>query len=149
VTITASVQASQRLTRSRWPKVIISASGMATGGRVLHHLKTLAPEPEEPHRLSRLPGRRHARRGHDRRRHRGQDPRRVRRREGRGQPPRGVSGHADADGLMAWLRNLHAPPAQTFVVHGEPAAADALRMRIADELKWKVRVPQLGEEAEV
>jgi metallo-beta-lactamase family protein len=61
----------------------------------------------------------------------------------------GFSGHADADGLMAWMRALpYAPgkgPEQVFVVHGEPGASDALRCRIQDELGWKVRVPQHGE----
>ena len=56
----------------------------------------------------------------------------------------GFSGHADADGLMAWLRGFEAPPERTFVVHGEPDAADTLRLRIQDELGWKVSVPQHG-----
>ena len=144
VTITASVQASQRLTRSRWPKVIISASGMATGGRVLHHLKTLAPNPKN-HIV--FPGFQVA------------GTRGAAMIAGATEVKihgeyvavkaevshlEGVSGHADADGLMAWLRNLQAPPAQTFVVHGEPAAADALRMRIQDQLGWRVSVPGHG-----
>jgi metallo-beta-lactamase family protein len=61
----------------------------------------------------------------------------------------GLSGHADRDELMGWLRRLHRPPAQTFVVHGEPEAADALRSTIADELGWPVRVPQHGGTVEV
>jgi metallo-beta-lactamase family protein len=56
----------------------------------------------------------------------------------------GFSGHADSDGLMAWLRGFRAPPRQTFVVHGDPAASDALRVRIQDELGWAVRVPAQG-----
>ena len=56
----------------------------------------------------------------------------------------GFSGHADADGLMAWLRRFGQAPGQTFVVHGEPVASDTLRLRIADELGWKVRVPEQG-----
>ena len=56
----------------------------------------------------------------------------------------GLSGHADADELMAWLHRLPRPPRQTFVVHGEPEAADALRQRIARELGWAVRVPPQG-----
>jgi metallo-beta-lactamase family protein len=56
----------------------------------------------------------------------------------------GFSGHADSDELMAWMRGLRNPPRQTFVVHGEPDAADALRIRIQDELHWPVRVPQQG-----
>jgi metallo-beta-lactamase family protein len=59
----------------------------------------------------------------------------------------GFSGHADADGLMAWLRGFETAPRQTFVVHGEPAASDALRLRIADELGWPVRVPEQGSTA--
>jgi metallo-beta-lactamase family protein len=57
----------------------------------------------------------------------------------------GFSGHADADGLLAWLRRLPRAPRQTFVVHGEPEAADQLRLRLKDELGWPARVPQHGE----
>jgi metallo-beta-lactamase family protein len=61
----------------------------------------------------------------------------------------GFSGHADANGLMDWLRGFEAPPDHTFVVHGEPAAADALRMRIQSELGWRVAVPEHGATLEV
>ena len=54
------------------------------------------------------------------------------------------SGHADADELMAWLGHFRQAPRQTYVVHGEPEAADALRQRIARELGWAVRVPPQG-----
>jgi metallo-beta-lactamase family protein len=57
----------------------------------------------------------------------------------------GFSGHADSDGLIKWLRLLPRPPQQTYVVHGEAAAADALRVRIQDELGWTVHVPQHGQ----
>ena len=60
-----------------------------------------------------------------------------------------LSGHADSDELMDWLRQFRAAPTRSFVVHGEPDAADALRLRVADELGWAVRVPQPGEQAEV
>ncbi len=56
----------------------------------------------------------------------------------------GFSGHADADDLMNWMRSLRTPPEHTFVVHGEPAAADTLRLRIQDELGWRVSVPDHG-----
>jgi len=56
----------------------------------------------------------------------------------------GFSGHADADGVLDWLRGFEAPPERCFVVHGEPAAADALRLRIKDELGWRVDVPEHG-----
>jgi metallo-beta-lactamase family protein len=61
----------------------------------------------------------------------------------------GVSGHADGNQVLDWLRALRKPPAQTFVVHGEPDAADTLRHRIQDELHWRVRVPEHGEVADV
>ena len=54
----------------------------------------------------------------------------------------GFSGHADANGLMAWMRAFKAAPRQTFVVHGDAEAADSLRLRIKDELGWTVQVPE-------
>lgn len=141
VTVTATPQASMALTRSRWPKVVISASGMATGGRVLHHLKVMAPNPR--HHIV-FPGFQVG------------GTRGAALVAGAGEVKihgeyvavkaqvshlEGVSGHADADGLMAWLRRLPRPPARSFVVHGEAAAADTLRLRMQDELGWAVAVP--------
>lgn len=56
--------------------------------------------------------------------------------------PGALSGHADSDALMAWLRTLPGPPAHTFITHGEPAASDSLRRRIKDRLGWACRVPE-------
>jgi metallo-beta-lactamase family protein len=131
---------SQRLSRLRWPSVIISASGMATGGRVLHHLKALAPDPK--HHLVfpgfQVAGTRGAKLI-------------AGAREvkifGEMVPVRaevshleGFSGHADADELMAWVRGIPRAPRHTLVVHGEPQASDALRFRIGNELGWPVGV---------
>ena len=145
VHMVADARQSMRLIRSRWPSVIISASGMATGGRVLHHLKAMAPV--DKHHIVfagfQVGGSRGARLVA------GAGEVKI---HGEYVPVRaqvsqleGFSGHADADELMAWLRGLRQPPRQTFVVHGEPDAADALRIRIKDELGWTVRVPQHGE----
>jgi metallo-beta-lactamase family protein len=148
VTMVTSVQQSMRLARSRWPSVIISASGMATGGRVLHHLKAMAPDARHHivfpgfqvggSRGARLVG--------------GEPEVKI---HGEMVPVRaqvshleGFSGHADRIELMQWLGHLRAAPRQTFVVHGEPDAADALRLRIQGELGWHVRVPQHGEVVE-
>ena len=60
-----------------------------------------------------------------------------------------TSAHADADELMAWLKAFEKPPRRTFVTHGEPPAADALRLRIKDELGWEVHVPEHLETAEL
>jgi metallo-beta-lactamase family protein len=140
-----TAQQSMRLTRQRYPAVIISASGMATGGRVLHHLKHMAPDPRHHIVFAgfQVGGSRGARIVA------GEPEVKI---HGEYVPIRaavsqmeGFSGHADADGLLAWLRTMHTAPRQTFVVHGEPDAADTLRHRIQDELGWRVRVPQHGE----
>ena len=52
-----------------------------------------------------------------------------------------LSAHADANEIMAWLHGFQAPPRLTFVTHGEPPAADALRLRIQEELGWACQVP--------
>lgn len=139
---------SMRLTRSRWPSVIISASGMATGGRVLHHLKAMAPV--DKHHIVfpgfQVGGSRGARLvggASDVKIHGEYVPVRA-----QVSQIEGFSGHADADELMAWMQGLRHAPRQTFVVHGESDASDALRLRIQDELGWKVRVPQHGETVE-
>jgi metallo-beta-lactamase family protein len=144
VTLVADAKASDRLTRLRWPKVVISASGMATGGRVLHHLKAMAPNPRNcivfpgfqvaGTRGASLVGGAREVKIHGAYVAVKAEVRHL----------EGFSGHADATGLMTWLRGFHTPPERTFVVHGDPAAADALRLRIQDELGWRVAVPEQG-----
>jgi metallo-beta-lactamase family protein len=144
VTLVAKPEASARLSRSRFPKVIISASGMATGGRVLHHLKAMAPNPRNAivfpgfqvggtRGATLIGGAREVKIHGEYVAVKAQ----VHHLEG-------FSGHADADGLMAWLRGLRTPPERTYVVHGEADAADTLRLRIQDELGWRVSVPEHG-----
>jgi len=127
------------------PAVVISASGMATGGRVLNYIEALAPQAR--HHIA-FPG---FQAGGTRGARMVAGEREIKIR-GRWVPVSaevshldGLSGHADADGLLQWLRALPRPPEQVYVVHGEPAAADALRCRIQDELGLAVRVPQHGE----
>lgn len=60
-----------------------------------------------------------------------------------------ASAHADADELLAWLRSAERPPRQVFVTHGEPDAADALRVRIERELGWSAYVPDYLEQVEL
>jgi metallo-beta-lactamase family protein len=122
---------------------------MATGGRVLHHLKVLAPNPRNHVVFAgfQVAGTRGAAMvaGAAEVKIHGEYvavKAEVSHLEG-------FSGHADADGLMAWMRGFHKPPGRTFVVHGEPAAADTLRRRIQDELGWRVAVPGHGATAEV
>ena len=142
VTITSTAQQSQHLTRSRWPSVIISASGMATGGRVLHHLKAMAPNPHHHivfagFQVAGTRGAHLVSGAHEVKIHGEYVPVKAQITQ-----IEGFSGHADADGLMEWLRGLDAPPQHCFVVHGDPDAADALRLRIKNELAWQVSVPE-------
>jgi metallo-beta-lactamase family protein len=58
---------------------------------------------------------------------------------------RASSGHADADELLGWMRQLNRPPRQVFITHGEPPASEALRSRIEHELGWTASVPSFGD----
>jgi len=142
----ADVEESKDLDRNRMPKVIISASGMATGGRILHHLKHYAPD----HRNTILfagfqaGGTRGASMvagAQSVKIHGSQIP--VRAEVGNLNM---LSAHADADEILRWLGNFAHAPRQTFVTHGEPDASDALRYRIEHELGWACCVPDYRDE---
>lgn len=149
VRLVTTVQESMRLSGARYPCVVISASGMATGGRVLHHLKAMAPQARNSIVLAgfQAGGTRGARlaAGEPTLRMFGEDvPVRA-----EVQQLEGFSGHADQAELLAWLGQVRQPPRQTFVVHGEPDAADTLRVLIQQRLGWRARVPQHGEVVDV
>ncbi|MDZ4126626.1 MAG: MBL fold metallo-hydrolase, partial [Hydrogenophaga sp.] len=125
-------------------KVILAASGMATGGRVLHHLVQHLGDHRNMVLLTgyQAPGTRGATlaNGGTKLRIHGQDL-----------PVRAeivqlqsASAHADAGQLMAWLRALPQPPRRVFVTHGDMEASDRLRLRIETELRWQALVPEHG-----
>ena len=136
---------SRALNSRRGPMIIVSASGMATGGRVLHHLKAFAPDPNN---LILLPGFQAAgTRGASLAS--GATEIKI---HGDYVPVRAevvkldsMSAHADYGEILDWLRGFRRPPRRTFVTHGEPAAADEMRRRIKDTLGWEVAVPEYGE----
>jgi metallo-beta-lactamase family protein len=140
-----SVEESKALSLNPMPKIILSASGMATGGRVLHHLKRYAPDPRNTILFA----------GYQAGGTRGGDMVRGAKSvkiHGEYVPVRAevdnlsmLSAHADADEIIAWLKGFQRPPRAAFITHGEPAAADALRHRIEEELGWVARVPEHGE----
>lgn len=141
-----NAEESKALTANPMPKIILSASGMATGGRVLHHLVHYAPDPRNTVLFAgfQAAGTRGAAMVA------GAEAVKI---HGAYVPIRAevanlsmMSAHADADDILRWLRNFQAPPRRTFIVHGEPGASDALRCRIADELGWDCTVPELGEQ---
>lgn len=129
--------------------VIIAGSGMASGGRVLHHLKRFAPEPRNTILFAgfQAGGTRGEAMVHGAREvkiHGAYVPVRA---EVRNLDR--LSAHADAEELVQWLRGMRSPPGRLFLTHGEPAAADALRRRVADELGWTAEVPEYLESVEV
>ena len=140
-----SVTESMAINTPRRPCIIISASGMATGGRVVHHLKHLLPDPRNTIVLV----------GYQSVGTRGRDladgARQVKI-HGRYVPVRaevavmnGFSVHADASELLDWLSRAAEAPRVVYVVHGEPQASAALAGRITDELGWTAVVPRDGE----
>ncbi|MEQ8388902.1 MAG: MBL fold metallo-hydrolase [Alphaproteobacteria bacterium] len=140
---------SKSLDREIMPKIIISASGMATGGRVLHHLKHFAPDRRNTILFTgfQAGGTRGAAMTA------GAESVKI---HGSYIPIRAevanlqmLSAHADADEIMTWLGHFADPPRTTFVTHGEPAASDALRHRIAEELGWPCTVPDYRDETEL
>ncbi len=145
VDLVRSVEESKALNHLSGPAIVVSASGMLTGGRVLHHLEFMAPD--ESNTLVFVGYQAAGTRG-----------RRIL--EGEGQvkihgawvPIRcevdsiaGLSAHADADEIIRWLGTFERTPKKTFLTHGEPDAAEALRLRIKQELGWSVQVPVLEE----
>lgn len=128
---------SKALNERTGPMIIISASGMATGGRVLHHLKRRLPDPRT---TVLLPGFQAA----DTRGRKLQEGAREVRIHGQTVPVRariesldGLSAHADRDDILRWLAGFERPPRQVYVVHGEPAAASGLTEAVRSRLGWK------------
>lgn len=140
--LTRSVDESKLLNLRGGPMIIISASGMLTGGRVLHHLSAYGPDPKNAVILSgyQAGGTRGATLAAGERELRiyGEDVK-VR---AEVIQMESLSAHADADGIVSWMQAAEREPRMTYITHGEPDAADALRIRIKRELGWRVRVPE-------
>jgi metallo-beta-lactamase family protein len=143
-TMVNSTEESRALAQHHGPMVILSASGMATGGRVLHHLALYAGNHRNMIILTgyQAPGTRGATlaSGAQSVRIHGHDVA-VKAEVVQLQS---ASAHADAGQLLAWLRTMPQAPDQVYVVHGELGASDELRKRIKDELGWRAMVPEHG-----
>ena len=145
VYFTRSVEESIELSAASGPMIILSASGMATGGRVLHHLRQVLPRAENTVLFV----------GYQADGTRGQalingapsikvygefvdvvaEVRHI----------NSLSAHADADELIAWLSSVSHPPKQVAIVHGEPVAATAMQQRITAELNWPSFIAEHGQ----
>ncbi len=143
--IIASSNESKQLTQSRMPAIVISSSGMATGGRVLHHLKDALPSSRNTVMLV----------GFQAEGTRGRqlaDGAQTVKIHGQTIPVQAhvtqigsMSAHADSTEILRWLGGFEQPPKRTFLVHGEPAAMDPLAATIRGKLGWNVHTPQLDE----
>lgn len=149
VTYIRDVEESKALTANRYPKVILSASGMATGGRVLHHIAALASDHRNTLLFSgfQAAGTR-GRKLLDGAREVKIFGQWIRVNAEVAELPM-LSAHADSDELMRWLSAFPKAPERVFIVHGEPEASEALRERILRELGWEVSVPLQGREMEL
>jgi metallo-beta-lactamase family protein len=147
--MTRTVDDSKAIASRIGPMVIIAGSGMATGGRVLHHLSLYAPDARNTIALVgyQAPGTRGAAlEAHAPAIKLHGDYVRVRAEVA---SISSLSAHADYRETLRWLAGMTCPPVRTFVTHGEPAAADALRRRISETLHWDCSVPEQGETIEL
>jgi len=136
-----SVEQSKALNECRYPTIIISASGMATGGRVLHHLARCLPDHRDTVLFVGFQA--SETRGHIIQAgaewvkiHGQQVPIRA-----HVETIENLSAHADYREMMGWLERFPSPPRKTFITHGELHAATALQKKIAEGLGWKAEVP--------
>ncbi len=144
-TFTASTEDSKALNGLDGPFIVLAGSGMATGGRILHHLEHRGADPRNALLLS----------GYQAEGTRGRqivEGARSVKLHGRfinlgaevielG----GLSGHADQQGLLDWLATAPRPPRRLFLNHGEPAAARALAEAVTERLGWPVTVAHQGQ----
>jgi metallo-beta-lactamase family protein len=147
--LTRTVEASKAINQVKKPCIIISASGMASGGRVLHHLEQRLPDPRNAVLLA----------GFQAEGSRGralQDGAKSIRFYGHEVPVHAeivsmgqLSAHAGRSELLRWLGGLPGAPTQTYLTHGEPAAAQSLQAAIIEKFQWKTNVAQYQQTVEI
>ena len=144
-----SQQESKALNSFKGPGVILSSSGMLSGGRILHHCRVRLPRAENTllitgHQGAGTLGRALLDGARFVRIHKGDVPVLAEVAE-----LRGLSGHADAGELMRWLAGVETRPRRVFLTHGEEEAAVALGARITRERGFETHVPAHGETVEL
>jgi metallo-beta-lactamase family protein len=144
-----SAKDSKALVENDTPAVIIASSGMATGGRVVHHLFSGLPDPRNTvlfvgFQAAGTRGRQL------------QDGAQYVKIFGQHVPVHariekleGMSSHADSGEIIRWLRTFPRAPKTTYLVHGEVVAQDALKVRITKELGWNVEIPNHGQKVDL
>ncbi len=143
--VAASSQESKKLNHLEGPAIIVSASGMATGGRILHHLKRRLPDPRVTvlfvgYQASGTKGRRLVDGDTEVKIHGEWIPVRAAIRQ-----ITALSAHADEDELLLWLSRREQEPDQVVLVHGEYPVQQALAARLEEELGWPTQIPHMGD----
>ncbi|MFH1874710.1 MAG: MBL fold metallo-hydrolase [Pseudomonadota bacterium] len=134
-------QDSKQLNNLKEPAIIVSSSGMMTGGRILHHLKAYLPDPRTTLVIT----------GFQAEGTRGRailDGAKSVKIHGEAVPVNAeiefvesLSAHGDWKDILRWLKGFETPPKMTFLVHGEKESLENLKAKIENELKWKVTIP--------
>ena len=145
MTVTGSRDESKALNQLKGARIIISASGMLSGGRVLHHAMRILPDPDATivfvgYQAAGTRGRSVLEGEKEVKIMRSWIPVKC-----HVEQIAGFSAHADWKAVLRWLRGLHTTPKMVFTTHGEPEAAAAMAKHIEDEFGWKVKVPAYGE----
>jgi len=145
----ATAQESRDVVERAGPAIVISASGMATGGRVLHHLAHGLPDARNTvlfvgFQAAGTRGRQLIEGAQEVRIFGQFVPVHA-----RVEKLNGMSAHADASEIVQWLRTFPKPPGITYLVHGEPSAQDTLKTRIESELAWNVQIPRHGDRVSI
>lgn len=144
-----SAAESKALVENDEPAIVIASSGMATGGRVVHHLFAGLSDARNTvlfvgFQAVGTRGRQLIEGAHYVKMYGQQVMVRA-----KIEKLNGMSAHADAAEIIRWLRTFPKPPKMTYLVHGEPPAQEALKARIASELQWPVEIPAYGTNVEV
>ncbi|MFM6979625.1 MAG: MBL fold metallo-hydrolase RNA specificity domain-containing protein, partial [Methylophilaceae bacterium] len=136
-----SIEQSQSLNHMRQPMILLAASGMASGGRVVHHIKAFAGNPRNTilfvgFQAAGTRGAAMVNGASEVKIHGEYIPIKA-----RIASMTSLSAHADYVEILQWLNQFKQAPKLTFVTHGEPVAADAMRLHIEEQLKWQTCVP--------
>jgi metallo-beta-lactamase family protein len=145
----ATAPESRAVVERAGPAIVIASSGMATGGRVLHHLAHGLPDARNTvlfvgFQAAGTRGRQLIEGAQEVRIFGQAVPVHA-----RVEKLNGMSAHADASEIVRWLKTFPGPPGATYLVHGEPSAQDTLKTRLQRELAWNVHIPSHGDRVPV
>ncbi|MBU1917718.1 MBL fold metallo-hydrolase [bacterium] len=146
VTYAKTPNQSEQIDKNKTPKIVISASGMLVGGRILHHLKSMGPDPKNSivlvgFQAAGTRGEALVKGKKELKIHGQMIPI-----EAEVHAIQNLSGHADYTGILEWLSHFKNRPQKVFITHGEPKASEAMKEHIVKQFQWDTVLPQYKEE---